>query len=51
MAVRVYQLVFDAHKPRSLARFWSAVLNQKVLFETDDEVCAPHVSQVPRDIL
>jgi glyoxalase superfamily protein len=38
MAVRFYQLVIDARDPRSIARFWAAVLDQKVLFESDDEV-------------
>jgi predicted enzyme related to lactoylglutathione lyase len=38
MAVRFYQLVIDARDPRSLARFWAAVLDQQVLFEADDEV-------------
>jgi predicted enzyme related to lactoylglutathione lyase len=38
MAVRFYQLVIDARDPRSLARFWAAVLEQRVLYEADDEV-------------
>ena len=38
MAVRFYQLVIDARDPRAIARFWAAVLDQKVLFESDDEV-------------
>ena len=38
MAVRFYQLVIDARDPRSIARFWAAVLDQQVLYESDDEV-------------
>jgi Glyoxalase-like domain len=38
MPVRLYQLVIDAHDPRSLARFWAAVLEQPILYESDDEV-------------
>jgi hypothetical protein len=33
-----YQLVIDSHDPHALARFWSAVLDQPILFEADDEV-------------
>ena len=33
-----YHLVIDSHEPRALARFWSAVLDQPILFEADDEV-------------
>jgi hypothetical protein len=33
-----YQLVIDCHDPRALARFWSAVLDQPILFEDDEEV-------------
>ncbi len=38
MAVRFYQLVIDARDPRSIARFWAAVLDQQVLYESADEV-------------
>jgi|SRR5579859_715846 len=38
MAVRFYQLVIEARDPRSIARFWAAVLDQQVLYESDDEV-------------
>jgi predicted enzyme related to lactoylglutathione lyase len=38
MAVRFYQLVIDSHDPRRLARFWAAVLDQQILYESDDEV-------------
>jgi predicted enzyme related to lactoylglutathione lyase len=38
MAVRFYQLAVDACDPRSIARFWAAVLGQEVLYESDDEV-------------
>ncbi len=38
LMTRFYQVVIDARDPRSLARFWAAVLNQRVLFEADDEV-------------
>ena len=33
-----YQLIIDCRDPHALARFWSAVLDQPILFETDDEV-------------
>ena len=33
-----YQLVVDSHDPHALARFWSAVLDQPILFEAEDEV-------------
>jgi len=33
-----YQLVIDCHDPHALARFWAAVLDQPILYETDDEV-------------
>src|SRR5262249_20820404 len=32
-----YQLVIDCHDPHALARFWSAVLDQPILFAPDDE--------------
>jgi hypothetical protein len=38
MAVRFYQLVIDARDPKSLARFWAAVLDQQILLEANDEV-------------
>ena len=33
-----YQLAIDCHDPHALARFWAAVLDQPILYETDDEV-------------
>jgi predicted enzyme related to lactoylglutathione lyase len=33
-----YHLVIDSHDPHALARFWSAVLGQPILFEDEDEV-------------
>src|SRR6266566_4594688 len=33
-----YQIVMDSHDPHAPARFWSAVLDQPILFEADDEV-------------
>ena len=33
-----YHLVIDSRDPHALARFWSAVLGQPILFEADDEV-------------
>jgi hypothetical protein len=38
MASRFYQLIIDCHDPHAQARFWSAVLGQPILYETDDEV-------------
>lgn len=38
MAVRFYQLVIDARDPGALARWWAAVLEQEILFESPDEV-------------
>jgi Glyoxalase-like domain len=38
MAARLYQIVIDSHDPRSLARFWAAVLGQQILYESDEEV-------------
>ena len=33
-----YQLVIDCRDPHALARFWAAVLDQPILYETEDEV-------------
>ena len=33
-----YQLVIESHDPHALARFWAAVLDQPILYETDEEV-------------
>ncbi len=33
-----YQLVIDSHDPHAQARFWSAVLDQPILYEADGEV-------------
>jgi hypothetical protein len=38
MAVRFYQLVIDARDAVALARWWAAVLDQEVLYESADEV-------------
>ncbi len=38
MPSEFYHLVIDCHDPRALARFWAAVLGQKILYESDDEV-------------
>lgn len=38
MAARVYHLAVDAHDLPLLARFWSAVLDWKVLFEDAEEI-------------
>jgi hypothetical protein len=38
MSSRFYQLVIESHDPRALARFWSAVLEQPILYQGDDEV-------------
>lgn len=38
MAVSFYTLVIDAHDLPALARFWSQVLDWKVVFEADDEI-------------
>jgi hypothetical protein len=38
VACRFYQLVIDSHDPRALARFWAAVLGQRILYESADEV-------------
>lgn len=36
MASCFYHLVIDAHDPPSLARFWAAVLDQRILFRSED---------------
>jgi hypothetical protein len=33
-----YHLCIDSRDPRALARFWSAALDQPILFEDDEEV-------------
>jgi predicted enzyme related to lactoylglutathione lyase len=38
MSSRFYQLVIDSHDPHALARFWSQVLEQPIVLESDDEV-------------
>jgi hypothetical protein len=38
MALRFYQLVIDARDPAALARWWAAVLEVEILYETDSEV-------------
>ncbi|WP_406150090.1 VOC family protein [Streptomyces sp. NBC_01012] len=38
MAVRFHQLAVDTHDLPKLARFWSAVLDWKVLSEDDEEI-------------
>jgi len=38
MTVRLYQVVVDAHDPAGLARWWAAVLDYEVLYETASEV-------------
>lgn len=38
MASRFYHLCIDSHDPSELARFWSAVLEQPILYEDDQEV-------------
>lgn len=38
MTSRFAQIVFDAHDPRALARFWCAVLDYKVIEETEETV-------------
>jgi predicted enzyme related to lactoylglutathione lyase len=35
---RFYQLAIDAHDPKRLAEFWSAALEQPILYESADEV-------------
>ncbi|GAA2285882.1 VOC family protein [Actinomadura sp. NPDC048955] len=46
MASRFYHLVIDSREPSALAEFWAAVLDQPVLYRSDDEVIVgadPHV--------
>lgn len=38
MAVSLYHIVVDAHDLPALARFWTRVLDWKVLFEAEDEI-------------
>jgi hypothetical protein len=38
MASRFYHLVIGAHQPLLLARFWAAVLDQRILYQSDEEV-------------
>jgi predicted enzyme related to lactoylglutathione lyase len=38
VAIRLYHLAVDAHDPQSLARFWAAVLDHRILYETAHEV-------------
>jgi Glyoxalase-like domain len=38
MTSRFYHLCIDCHDPRTLGRFWAAVLEQPILLEDDDEV-------------
>ncbi|MEU3918685.1 VOC family protein [Streptomyces sp. NPDC029004] len=38
MAVSLYTVVIDAHDLPALARFWSQVLDWKVVFEAEDEI-------------
>ncbi|MEV6397507.1 VOC family protein [Streptomyces sp. NPDC051907] len=38
MAVSLYHLVVDSHDLPAQARFWSQVLDWKVLFEDEDEI-------------
>lgn len=38
MACRFYQLTIDSREPPVLARFWAAALDQRILYETEDEV-------------
>ncbi|MER5462815.1 VOC family protein [Streptomyces sp. NPDC002668] len=38
MAVSLYTVVIDSHDLPALARFWSQVLNWKVVFEAEDEI-------------
>jgi predicted enzyme related to lactoylglutathione lyase len=34
---RIYHIAVDAADPRALGRFWAAVLDQRILFEDDEE--------------
>ncbi|GHG01809.1 VOC family protein [Streptomyces zaomyceticus] len=38
MAVRMYQLTVDSHDLPAQARFWSRVLDWRILFESEDEI-------------
>ncbi|MER7107609.1 VOC family protein [Streptomyces sp. NPDC000229] len=38
MAVSLYQIAIDAHDVKALARFWTRVLDWKVLYEDDEEI-------------
>jgi hypothetical protein len=38
MAVRLYQLVIDAHDPAALAHWWAEVLGHQILLESPSEV-------------
>ncbi|MEU9013585.1 VOC family protein [Streptomyces sp. NPDC048479] len=38
MAVSLYTVVIDSHDLPALARFWSQVLDWKVVFEAEDEI-------------
>jgi predicted enzyme related to lactoylglutathione lyase len=38
MGSRLWTVVVDAHDPAALARFWAAVLDWKIFYETPDEV-------------
>lgn len=38
MAVSLYTVVIDAHDLPALARFWSQVLDWKMVFEAEDEI-------------
>ncbi len=38
MSTRWYSVVFDAHDPAALARFWSEVTGWPIVYEADDEV-------------
>ncbi|GAA4362947.1 VOC family protein [Actinomadura verrucosospora] len=38
MASRFYHLVVDSREPSVLAEFWAAVLDQPVLYRSEDEV-------------
>jgi hypothetical protein len=38
VACRFYQLVVESREPSSLASFWAAVLDQPILYRTEEEV-------------
>lgn len=38
MGSRLYSIVIDSHDPAKLARFWAAVLDYEIAFESEDEV-------------